>query len=59
MSLRAAKQTIRMGLGEPSLAIAAQRQRSYPNVLALMASEDFQESPRAVAEKRKPVWSGR
>ncbi len=59
MSVRASKQAVYRGLGESSLAVALQMQRTYPAVAAMFASEDFKEGPRAFSEKRPPRWKGR
>lgn len=59
MSVRASKQTVRRSMEEASLAAATRSQKSYPAVAAMLASEDAREGPRAFAEKRAPVWSGR
>lgn len=59
MSMRASKQAVYRGLGEPSIATALQMQRTYPAIAAMFKSEDFVEGPRAFAEKRKPNWKGR
>jgi len=58
MAVRAAKQAVRRGLDEPTLAAAMAAQRSYPAAAAMFASADYVEGPRAFAEKRKPVWQG-
>ena len=58
MSIRASKQTIRMGM-EVSLEKAMTDQREYPAVKAMAASQDFVEGPKAFSEKRAPKWLGR
>ncbi len=58
LSVRASKQALLRGLDEPSLAEAIRNEREYPAALALFASEDYVEGPRAFAEKRKPRWQG-
>jgi crotonobetainyl-CoA hydratase len=59
MSIRASKDAVQRGLAEPSLETAIKRQNTYPAVAALYRSSDFIEGPRAFAEKRSPVWTGR
>jgi enoyl-CoA hydratase/carnithine racemase len=58
LAVRAAKQTILRGLDEPGLREALSLQGQYPAVLAMYASEDAIEGPRAFAEKRLPRWQG-
>jgi len=58
MAIRASKQVVYRGLGEPSIEASIRAHRNYPAVQALLASEDFQEGPRAFAEGRPPVWKG-
>lgn len=59
MALRASKQVVQRGLGEPSLADALRNQSNYPAYAAWLEAEDTKEGPRAFAEKRTPQWSGR
>jgi enoyl-CoA hydratase/carnithine racemase len=59
MSVRASKQAVYRGLGEPSIAAALKDQWNYPAVAAMFHSDDFIEGPRAFAEKRPPKWKGR
>jgi crotonobetainyl-CoA hydratase len=59
MSVRASKAAVNRGLDELTLAVAMAKQRGYPEVSALLSSEDFKEGPRAFSEKRAPNWQGR
>ncbi|HUZ13004.1 MAG TPA: enoyl-CoA hydratase-related protein [Caulobacteraceae bacterium] len=59
MSIRASKQAVMQGLGEPSLEAALKAQGRYEAVAALYRSEDFVEGPVAFAQKRRPQWKGR
>ncbi|HMN82826.1 MAG TPA: enoyl-CoA hydratase-related protein [Burkholderiaceae bacterium] len=58
MSIRASKQTVRMGLAERSVQAAMEAQARYPAVVAMRASKDFIEGPLAFSQKRKPDWKG-
>jgi enoyl-CoA hydratase/carnithine racemase len=58
LAVRATKQTILRGLDEPRLSEALRLQGQYPAVLAMYASEDATEGPRAFAERRLPRWQG-
>jgi enoyl-CoA hydratase/carnithine racemase len=59
LSVRASKQALLRGLDEPSLAQAIANEREYPAAVAMFASHDYVEGPRAFAEKRKASWLGR
>ena len=59
MSLRASKQTVQLGLDEPTLEAAYRGQGRYPAVKALFRSTDSREGPLAFAQKRVPKWKGR
>lgn len=58
MAIRASKEAVMRGLGEPSLAAAMANQASYPAFAAWRTSADALEGPRAFAGKRAPVWTG-
>ena len=56
----AIKEVARESEGVPfHAALARINARGYPTVATLYASEDQREGPRAFAEKRAPVWTGR
>lgn len=56
LSLRATKQSVVLGLGLP---LDEAMRTAYPCETARQASQDALEGPRAFAEKRAPIWSGR
>ncbi len=58
MSIRASKEAVSLGL-EDTLDGAITKQWDYPAMVALFASEDLVEGPKAFAEKRAPQWKGR
>ncbi len=57
LSVRGSKQAAMQGLDSASLQGAIGG--DYPELRAMVRSEDFREGPRAFAEKRKPEWKGR
>ncbi|HLY57514.1 MAG TPA: enoyl-CoA hydratase-related protein [Stellaceae bacterium] len=59
LAIRASKEAVMRGLGEPSLEAAMRRQPTYPGFALWRNAEDTLEGPRAFAEKRKPRWQGR
>jgi crotonobetainyl-CoA hydratase len=59
MSIRASKQAVMKGLGEPSVEAALKGQGRYDAVAALFGSEDFKEGPLAFSQRRPPQWKGR
>ena len=56
LAVQATKQAAMLGMNPPLEEVMG---RSYPLHELLRRSADFVEGPRAFAEKRKPVWTGR
>lgn len=56
LAFRAIKQCVMSGLDHP---LSDAMRGDYPFETARQASADSQEGPRAFAEKRKPIWTGR
>lgn len=59
LALRASKETVMRGLDEASLADAMKNQSTYPAYVTWRNAADTIEGPKAFAEKRSPVWTGR
>jgi enoyl-CoA hydratase/carnithine racemase len=59
MSIRASKECVRQGLAEFDVEAAMAAQSSYPAFIQWRDSADAKEGPRAFAQKRAPVWTGR
>lgn len=57
LSVRATKEAVMRGLGVP-VAQAMTEQWKYPQVQAMLSSQDAIEGPKAFAEKRLPNWVG-
>ena len=55
-AIRAAKESVHLGLERPSIREALLRQEESEAFQALYASADAKEGPAAFAEKRPPVW---
>ena len=58
VSIRATKQGVMRSLDVPVLE-TAMNNMNYPAYAAMTRSEDAIEGPKAFAQKRKPVWTGR
>ena len=58
LSVRATKEAVMRGLDVP-VAQALAEQWDYPQVQAMLKSQDAIEGPKAFAEKRPPRWQGR
>lgn len=56
MSIQATKECVDLGMNEPGLEAAMNRQ--YPAVRALFSSEDHKEGIAAFGQKRPPEWKG-
>lgn len=59
LAVRAAKQVMLRGLQEADVREAIVKQESHPAVVAMRASQDAVEGPRAFSEGRAPRWLGR
>lgn len=61
LSVQATKQVVRglSGLSDAEAMRALRQERRFPAYVAMLASEDFVEGPRAFSENRDPVWKGR
>ncbi|MDE2411491.1 MAG: enoyl-CoA hydratase/isomerase family protein [Sphingomonadales bacterium] len=59
VSLRASKAIVQAGLAERDVEAAMRAQPDMPAFKAWRASDDAREGPRAFAEKRAPLWTGR
>ena len=57
-SIRATKQAVMRSLDVPALE-TAMNNMNYPAYAAMARGEDAIEGPKAFAQKRKPVWTGR
>jgi crotonobetainyl-CoA hydratase len=58
LAIRASKAVVRRAL-QQDVQNAMLAHLDYPQIVAMMGSEDAKEGPRAFAEKRAPNWSGR
>ena len=59
LAVRASKHAMLRGLEHASLQEAIAEQDYLPTVIAMRASEDALEGPRAFAQKRAPRWLAR
>lgn len=58
LAIRASKAVVRRAL-QQDVQNAMLAHLDYPQIVAMMGSEDAKEGPRAFAEKRAPNWAGR